>query len=320
MRLAANPDERLSAPSRPLANRGLMAASLALCLLVHATAIYFLIDRDNAPASAPSAEEIPVELVAEPPPDPPAPPPEPQAQPEPEPPEPEPQQTAQTLDEKPAEDAPRDSGDGKAQQAAPDEVSKAPTVAEQATAPPPGQEARANDAPSPQPAPEPPAESTQATPDRPDAEALARAELRPAQTPPTPTQPSAPSAPAPPAKAQGDRFAGFQPLPDYEFSSVPQRAPVTGGQSTTTYLSTIFGMVRSHMRLPPGPHNNNMPVAGEVVFQVDRTGKLIQARIARPSGSSALDSAALAAIRAASPFPPTPTGTALGLRYSFSAR
>ncbi len=57
-----------------------------------------------------------------------------------------------------------------------------------------------------------------------------------------------------------------------------------------------------------------------VSFGVSGSGGLTYARLSRSSGSSALDSAAVAAVRRSGPFGPTPTGGSLSFSFSFYFR
>jgi protein TonB len=57
-----------------------------------------------------------------------------------------------------------------------------------------------------------------------------------------------------------------------------------------------------------------------VSFGVSSSGGLTYARLSRSSGSAALDSAAVAAVRRSGPFGPTPTGGALSFSFSFFFR
>jgi protein TonB len=308
MSFKASRTERLIDPPTRALDRG-YAALLAICFVAHAAAIFLLFQGDSSSPTAPAMEEIPVELVQEPPPEPAPEAPEPPAPPPPQ------QQALNTFDEAPAFDAPRAPNEEKVERDAPDQPSKSPETASQPqkdVSPP-----VASVQPTP---PAPPAEPQQTASqpppeDKPDAE-IALPELRREEA----VQAAPPAAAQPKQKSMAELLASFEPLPDYQFGGAVRPAPVTGGQARTTYLTTLFGMVKTHMRMPPQRPSGGGPFEGEVVFEVDRSGKVLQARVARPSGSRELDSAAIAAIRAASPFPPTPTGTSLGLRYSYSAR
>lgn len=57
-----------------------------------------------------------------------------------------------------------------------------------------------------------------------------------------------------------------------------------------------------------------------VSFGVSASGSLSYARLSRSSGSAALDNAAVAAVRRAGPFGPTPTGSSLSFSFSFYFR
>src|SRR5271166_5537848 len=100
MILAAPPDERLiEAPqSSILADKRRSTLVLALCFLLHAVPIAFLIHQGVPDDPAPAEQEIPVEVIVEPP---------PPKEPEPAPPRSEKQAEKTPFDEKPATDAPR---------------------------------------------------------------------------------------------------------------------------------------------------------------------------------------------------------------------
>ena len=54
-----------------------------------------------------------------------------------------------------------------------------------------------------------------------------------------------------------------------------------------------------------------------ISFTLNANGNVLSAKVARASGTAALDKAALAAVRSASPFPPIPAG--LGSTITVSA-
>ena len=127
--LRANPAER---PIETRATSSLAGASRWLALLgaflIHASLLSFLlVERWLEPAIPPMAQEIPVELVVEPPPPPPQEPDEPAAKPDPPP--------APPIDLAPANDAPRAANDEKVERQAPDEATKAPGAPTTAQAP-----------------------------------------------------------------------------------------------------------------------------------------------------------------------------------------
>jgi protein TonB len=116
-----------------------------------------------------------------------------------------------------------------------------------------------------------------------------------------------------------DLLASLQSTPNWEMGGAIKASPVGGGHARTTYLSILVGLVKRHMHMPAGPRRVRGVAAGVIAFQIDRTGRVMMAKIVKRSGEDSLDIAALTAIRSASPFPPTPTGTPLGLTYSYSA-
>ena len=74
----------------------------------------------------------------------------------------------------------------------------------------------------------------------------------------------------------------------------------------------IIGQLRPHLHVPPGFSNRT----GEawVDFTIDRSGKVISTKLVRSSGNPKLDSAVLAAIEAAQPFPVPPGVDDSGLK------
>jgi protein TonB len=314
-------------------------------LVLHASLIGFVLLWEGffSPPRNPEPEPIAVELVEEPPqPEPapkeeppaeeqkeaqqePPPPPEQQAQAEPEPPpEPEKAELPPTvpLDEAPAYDAPKSA-----------QNDKELTLGDATSGPPVA--AMLPEPPLPEPL-KPPAE-----PERPPP-APVKAEAQTAQqdappVPPLPPEPDGVSAQAPSSpvdaaedekaepekqdqtdKPDAKRFAFFAPLPKMEFETggKPSRAP--SGNAEATYTSTLYGMIVPLVRIPPGlpPSARRRPL--RVEFVVDGRGNLVASVLSRSSGVPSLDIAALAAIRQAAPFPPTPHGKSLGLVLDYS--
>lgn len=289
MTFAARPDERLferpKSPETPA--RGRFAVILALCFLLHAIPIWLILTFERWRDPAPVEQEIPVEVVVEPPPE--------------QPKEPPPEQ--KPLDEKIATDAPRPANDEKVEREAQDAVSHSPQATSKT-----------------EPGSPPPADAGAAKPD-------ASAARQPIEhdpngepvLPPPSVEPQAhpePSPQKPTQKAAQDPLSAFAALPDYSLAASPKKVPSAMGKAAPTYLSIVYGQVMSRIRYPEGAagHGRNM---GEIVFAVDASGRLAGQRILKSSGSPELDLAAMAAIRAASPFPPPPTGAwiNLNLRY-----
>jgi protein TonB len=110
--------------------------------------------------------------------------------------------------------------------------------------------------------------------------------------------------------------AAFAAMPDYSFAPASKRAPVAGGKAASTYLSILYGMVLARIHLPDALAGRAQTM-GEITFTVDLAGGLVREHVVKSSGSPELDAAAMAAIRAASPFPPPPTGTGLSLNLHY---
>ncbi|MCW2318729.1 protein TonB [Rhodoblastus acidophilus] len=265
---------------------------MAICFLLHAVPIWLFIKVERLPDPTQGEQEIPVEIVVEPPPEKQEPPPAPNEKP---------------LDEKIATDAPRPADEDKVEKDAHDSASHSPqtTPNAQPVAPPPADAIASKPDSSAAGRPidhDPDGEPVQATPS---------VEPQERQEPPRPAPPS--KAPQKPAQ---DPMSAFAALPDYSIAAVSKKAPVATGKAAPTYLSIVYGLVMSRIRYPEGAagHGPNM---GEIVFAVDAAGRLVGQRIVKSSGSPELDLAAMAAIRAGSPFPPPPTaaGISLNLRY-----
>jgi protein TonB len=315
----ANPAERLM-QSRTLLPLPGMSRGFALfgALLIHASILFFLIFENRLePAIAPVAREIPVEIVVEPPqpakPDDPAP-------------KPEPAPTARPIDLEPAYDAPRAANDEKIVRQAPDEATKAPGAPMTAEAP------SLNPAPAEAAGPtresELHATENSAEPDRDEAadeekrpleanrEAPAQEQARAepnAQPEKLPTFVGQPF----PAWSTGAQFAASEYLPGIELGSAAGPSPVSGGKAGSTYLSILYGMIMSHVH---GPAASRAKFAGQIAFTIDGAGNLVERAIARSSGSRDLDSAVLAAVGQAAPFPPPPQGMPARLTFTYDTR
>jgi len=76
-------------------------------------------------------------------------------------------------------------------------------------------------------------------------------------------------------------------------------------------------MVMARFRRVPETAAHRVQTMGKIDFSVDLAGNLLRERVVKSSGSPELDSIAMAAIRAASPFPPSPTGTGLKMNFNY---
>jgi len=292
--LRADALDRPLDPAAPSASerRGLafalMAAAVLHVLIPLSILIYYAL---WPPPAAPTEQEIPIEVVVEPP----KPkPPEDKAQPPPVPEEERPAYDAPSAAT--AENANRESSDRKTQsQTAKSEPKRelgAPQASERPAA---AQEPSAEDKPAPQ-AQDAEAEATAAA---------AKADARP----------SPPPAPKPPPEAQaGTPLPSDDTLPEYKFAHAATESPVVGGNADTRYFTIVYGMIRSHFRVPRFPGATH---GGAIVFTVDEGGNLVQRRVVSSSGSPPLDMAMMEAIAEAAPYPAPPGWQPRSMRLTY---
>jgi protein TonB len=279
---------------------------IVFCLFLHALGIGLVVRYGGSTPPAPEQQEIPIEVVAEQPPDPP--PPQPQQSQQ------QPAQKSQ-FDEKEATDSPRAKNEEKPQKEAVDKESHAPKAE---PTPEPAEMKPAKD-------PAPSEKATEAKTaedsaplqkdDHTDGEPLKAADQPkpdPAQTKAETTAPQ-PEKPQPAAKPPTTAKAA----PDYAFAAASSYMPNSAGNASSTYLSIVYDMVHSHMNLPKVAAGRRHTM-GEIEFYVDYGGGLVGAKVIKSTGLADLDAAAMAAIRAAAPFPLPPTGSGIGLRMKYS--
>ncbi len=257
------------------------------------------------PRPAPTEQEIPIEIVIEPPPKPKAPEEQPKPKPEPD-------------DERPAYDAPSRATQEKTNRESEDKKTQAPAAKAEPSQNPgaPQQSETAAAAPAPKPGAEPPPDQTRPDPDA-DRMASPQSDADAEAPPPAEVQqkPSPPPAPQPPAHAPpGAPPPTDDVLPQYQFAHAATESPVVGGNADTRYFTIVYGMIRSHMREPPGARPSR---GGAIVFTVDETGNLVQRRVVTPSGAPNLDMAVMAAIAEAAPYPAPPGWQSRSMRLTY---
>jgi protein TonB len=318
MTFSANPAERLIAPPTPTSarERSRFGALLALCLLVHAALFAFLLRENALEASQQIVEqEIPVEVVVEPPPEELPEPPKPK-QPPPKP------QVQQEEYEKPAFDAPRAQNQETVERETPDKETAAPNVAppKEQVAPEATQQKEANHAQ--EAAPEPSKSKEKQADDIPDAEIVEPAE--PAPQTPQENNPSQAETKVPENQTQthtiAEQIAALAPLPDFKLGSTAKHSPVSGGNAKTTYLSILYGMIVPRMRIPRSVRALHFASDGVVAFYIDERGNLTHQAVVRGSGVPDLDAAAIRAVRQAAPFPTPPLGHPRSILFHYHSR
>jgi periplasmic protein TonB len=332
--LKADPSERLLWPTENRA-RARFLLLVAACFLVHAAVLGLMLLEDffGSPRQT-AAEEIPVEIVAEMPS---AQMPEPAAKPLPLPPDlvtppvvkPEPPPEKVQLDDvKVAYDAPVSGNAAQTQKTdslketqAPRQAEPPKLVAPQPSPDQPEQEKAAAPAIEKPAEASAPSEPQKISDDQPDAEALDRAQ--PAPPAPKPKEKKAPK-PSKDVAAEGQKasvarqLAALAPAPNFSFGAKAKAAPIGGGTEKASYESLLMGLIRRQYKEPPGARASHLPHVGRIGLFVDELGNLTHQALYLASGDPALDSAWLAAVRRAAPFPAPPRNLPHGFLLQFS--
>jgi protein TonB len=322
----ADPSERLIVPRERQARRP-SALILAACLAAHALLLIILLFEDLSVASEPTrAEEIPVEIVAEVPEQKALPPPPDLVNP-PVVKERPPPEKVHLDDVEVAHDAPLSGNNDQIHKGEPDKETKAPRVAPppKLAAPRPAQEKpeqeKAATATNEKAAnPSPPAEPQKRADDTPDAEALDKVQ------PEAPAKPLKKQAPqdskSPPAQGKkttvAQQLAALSPAPNYSIGAAAKAAPISGGTEKASYESLLMGLITRQVHLPPELRAQHLVSVGQIGLFVDEMGNLTHQAVYRASGNPALDTAWLAAVRRAAPFPAPPRGLPHGFILQYS--
>jgi protein TonB len=323
----ADPSERLIAPRERQARRP-SALILAACLAAHALVLTILLFEDFSVASEPTrAEEILVEIVAELPPEQKTLPPPPDLVTAPLVKEKPPPEKTQLDDVEVAHDAPVTGNNDQTHKGEPDKETKAPRVAPppKLAAPRPAQEKpeqeKAATASNEKAAnPSPPAEPQKLPDDTPDAEALDKAQPEP----PVKSQrkQARQDSKSPPAQGKkvtvAQQLAALSPAPNYSLGAAAKAAPIGGGTEKASYESLLMGLITRQLHLPPELRARHLISVGQIGLFVDELGNLTHQALYRASGEPALDTAWLAAVRRAAPFPAPPRGLPHGFILQYS--
>ena len=81
---------------------------------------------------------------------------------------------------------------------------------------------------------------------------------------------------------------------------------ISNANAIPTWKRQVVGLLERHKRYPEAAQARNQHGAVELAFSLDRRGRVTASRIAKSSGSSALDEATLDLVRRAQPFPAPP--------------
>jgi protein TonB len=330
----ADPSVRLQAPADERARARFMLLVVA-CFLVHAAVLGLLLFEDfSVSPQQVAAEEIPVEIVAELPPEQ---KPDPGVKPLPPPPDlvtppvvapAPPPEKVELEDVKVAHDAPAAGNAAQTQKADDSKQTQAPRQAEPpklvASQPPqnqPEQEKTATPANEKSAEVSSPSEPQKLFPDRPDAEALDKAQPQPPAPKPKEKKPPKPSKDI---AAEGQKttvakqLAALAPAPNFSFSAKAKAAQIGGGTEKASYESLLMGLIRRQYKEPPGARASHLPHVGRIGLFVDELGNLTHQALYLASGDPVLDAAWLAAVRRAAPFPAPPRNLPHGFLLQFS--
>ncbi|MGQ0444863.1 MAG: TonB family protein [Beijerinckiaceae bacterium] len=330
----ADPSQRLIAPREGHAHPQ-FALILAVCLAAHALLLAILLFEDFSVASEPPlAEEFPVEIVAELPPELQA---EPFAKPLPPPPDlvtppvvkakPPPEKT-QLDDVEVAHDAPVSGNADDTHKGDPDKETKAPRAApppklaaKQPAQEKPEQEKAATASNEKAANPPAPSEPQKLADDTPGAEALDKAQPEPPAKPqkkPTPRRDSKRPAAQGQKATVAQQLAALSQAPNYSLGAAAKSAPIGGGTEKASYEALLFGLITRQFHFPRDARARHLISVGQIGLFVDELGNLTHQAVYRASGDPALDTAWLAAVRRAAPFPAPPRGLPHGFILQYS--
>jgi TonB family protein len=99
--------------------------------------------------------------------------------------------------------------------------------------------------------------------------------------------------------------------------AAPPTPPVTGESAESRYTRTVLEMIRDHLHATPDLHLDLASKHGVVDVHIDKSGNLVDRKLAASSGSPNLDAAVMAAIAEAGPYPAPPRGASVSLNYNF---
>ncbi|MFL1461488.1 energy transducer TonB, partial [Roseococcus sp. DSY-14] len=86
----------------------------------------------------------------------------------------------------------------------------------------------------------------------------------------------------------------------------PPAAPAGASNAVPTWQGEVMARLRRAQRYPDGARARREEGVVLVAFTLDRAGRVLGARLARPGGSPELEAEALALPQRASPLPPPP--------------
>ena len=161
------------------------------------------------------------------------------------------------------------------------------------------------------PAPVPPEPARRARPQaaqRPAPAIEPRSLPEPAAAPAAPAQAvTADTATMAPQAAGSAGISGSQDQPDAPRTSRADDTP--GFAGSFQYEGLVLAALERAKRYPAMARQRGREGVAGIVFEIDRQGRVLDARIATSSGSRSLDRAALEQVHRAAPFPAAPAGS-----------
>ncbi|MBV9065126.1 MAG: TonB family protein, partial [Methylobacteriaceae bacterium] len=97
-------------------------------------------------------------------------------------------------------------------------------------------------------------------------------------------------------------------LSSFSFAARTTLAPLTGGSEDNRFMSNVFAKILSKKGYPKSAAARHASGTVMVSFIIDGEGGLVYQTISHSSGEPDLDAEALAAVKAAAPYPPPPPG------------
>jgi protein TonB len=97
-------------------------------------------------------------------------------------------------------------------------------------------------------------------------------------------------------------------LSSFSFAARTTLAPLTGGNDDNRFMSNVFAKILSKKRYPKSAAARHASGTVMVSFIIDGEGGLVYQTISHSSGEPDLDAEAIAAVKAAAPYPPPPPG------------
>jgi protein TonB len=107
------------------------------------------------------------------------------------------------------------------------------------------------------------------------------------------------------------------PQPEQPRPTAPPRQRIASAAAVTAWNVSIAKQIEQHKGYPPSALPRRETGVTQVFFAIDRAGRVLDSRVTRSSGHTALDQEAMDTLQRAQPFPKPPGGLA-GERFEFT--